>query len=73
MDRNREGRLTSIEHDELKAVTAHNEALTLLSTEALLQSTYPELFSPTGRLNRKRLCRLLGKIRPGSQVARWQS
>jgi len=59
MDRNNEGQLTSGEREELKAFVARYKAILLLNTEALLKANCPELFTPSGRLSRRRLDRSL--------------
>lgn len=62
MDRNNEGQLTPTERTELKALVARYEAILLLNTEALLKANCPELFTPVGRLSRRRLDRSLRQI-----------
>ena len=59
MDRNNEGQLTPGEREELKALVARYKAILLLNTEALLKANCPELFTPSGRLSRRRLDRSL--------------
>jgi hypothetical protein len=59
MDRNNEGQLTPGEREELKALVARYKTILLLNTEALLKANCPELFTPSGRLSRRRLDRSL--------------
>ncbi len=57
MDRHNEGQLSPRDHEELKSLVARYEALMLLNTETLLKAAYPQLFTTSGRLRRKRLDR----------------
>lgn len=59
MERNNEGQLAPHEREELKALVARYEAILLANTEAVLKANCPELFTPSGRLSRRRLDRSL--------------
>jgi hypothetical protein len=59
MERNNEGQLASGEREELEDLVARYNAILLLNTEALLKANCPELFTPSGRLSRRRLVRSL--------------
>jgi hypothetical protein len=59
MDRHNDGQLSAHEREELKNLVARYESLMLVNSETLLKTTYPELFTHTGRLARKKLERTL--------------